>query len=301
MGTRHTDLDLRSRHLHAKAKPRVFVYEAGPCGSWLSRDLRRKKGDDGRGVAPSLLPQKAGARVKTDRRDAVPWARFRRSGDRTPVSVPPWTMQPSVLGAERVKMPSALSRRRRSAPTPWCSGTISAIRARPPGARPTAGGAATASVPPRRRNLFSSRRASGHRTHRTPAASGTRAPRARPIMALAPGGARRFRPGAGCRRRWPAPRARHGATCHASSTPDRSGHTWGCSPRHRPPGNDAGRVRSPQRVLPRPAAPWGKGPGPPALPPRSVATRNAGGKTSRHRPKPSAGRHTCGGANAVAA
>ncbi len=89
MGTRHTDLDLRSRHLHAKAKPRVFVYEAGPCGSWLSRDLRRKKGDDGRGVAPSLLPQKAGARVKTDRRDAVPWARFRRSGDRTPVSVPP--------------------------------------------------------------------------------------------------------------------------------------------------------------------------------------------------------------------
>jgi len=34
------------------------------------------------------MPQKAGARVKTDRRDAVPLARLARSGDRTAVSVP---------------------------------------------------------------------------------------------------------------------------------------------------------------------------------------------------------------------
>jgi transposase len=40
-------------------------------------------------VAPSLIPQKAGDRVNTDRRDAVPLARLRRSGDLTPVSVPP--------------------------------------------------------------------------------------------------------------------------------------------------------------------------------------------------------------------
>jgi hypothetical protein len=46
------------------------------------------KGDDGRVVAPSLMPQKAGERVKTDRRDAGPRARLARAGDLTPVSVP---------------------------------------------------------------------------------------------------------------------------------------------------------------------------------------------------------------------
>jgi transposase len=64
-----------------------LVYEAGPCGYWLSRYLR-KKGDDCWVVAPSLIPKKAGDRVKTDRRDAMPLARLMRSGDLTPVSVP---------------------------------------------------------------------------------------------------------------------------------------------------------------------------------------------------------------------
>ena len=39
-------------------------------------------------VAPSLIPKKAGDRVKTDRRDAVQLARLTRSGDLTPVYVP---------------------------------------------------------------------------------------------------------------------------------------------------------------------------------------------------------------------
>ena len=39
-------------------------------------------------VAPSLMPNKPGARVTTDRRDARPLARLLRSGDRTPVYVP---------------------------------------------------------------------------------------------------------------------------------------------------------------------------------------------------------------------
>jgi transposase len=39
-------------------------------------------------VAPSLIPKKAGDRVKTDRRDAVQLARLMRSGDLTPVYVP---------------------------------------------------------------------------------------------------------------------------------------------------------------------------------------------------------------------
>jgi transposase len=39
-------------------------------------------------VAPSLIPKTAGDRVNTDRRDAIPWARLRRSGDLTPGYVP---------------------------------------------------------------------------------------------------------------------------------------------------------------------------------------------------------------------
>ena len=39
-------------------------------------------------MAPSLIPKKAGDRVKTDRRDAVQLARLMRSGDLTPVYVP---------------------------------------------------------------------------------------------------------------------------------------------------------------------------------------------------------------------
>jgi transposase len=39
-------------------------------------------------VAPSLIPNKAGDRVKTHRRDAIQLARLRRSGELTPVDVP---------------------------------------------------------------------------------------------------------------------------------------------------------------------------------------------------------------------
>ena len=87
IGTRPGDLDPLIRTRQSKAKPLVFVYEAGPCGSWLSRDLPTR----GHGcwvVAPSLMPHKAGDRVKTDRRDAVQRARLRRSGELTPVDVP---------------------------------------------------------------------------------------------------------------------------------------------------------------------------------------------------------------------
>ena len=65
----------------------IFVYEAGPCGYWLYRYLTQK-GYDCWVVAPSLIPKKAGDRVKTDRRDAVQLARLARSGDLTAVYVP---------------------------------------------------------------------------------------------------------------------------------------------------------------------------------------------------------------------
>ena len=87
IGTRQADSDHLTRKRQSKANHLVFVYEAGPCGSWLSRDLR-KTGDDCGVVAPSLMPKQAGERVKTDRRDARPLARRMRSGDLTPVSVP---------------------------------------------------------------------------------------------------------------------------------------------------------------------------------------------------------------------
>jgi transposase len=73
--------------MQSKAKHLVFVYEAGPCGYGLYRDLT-KKGHTCLVVAPSLIPKKAGDRVKTDRRDAVQLARLMRSGDLTPVYIP---------------------------------------------------------------------------------------------------------------------------------------------------------------------------------------------------------------------
>lgn len=87
MGTRQGAIDPRLRTLPSKANPLIFVYEAGPWGSWLSRALT-KKGDDCWVVAPSLIPQTPGDRITTDRRDAVPRARRPRSGDLTAVYGP---------------------------------------------------------------------------------------------------------------------------------------------------------------------------------------------------------------------
>ena len=42
IGTRPCDIDQLMRKLHAKATHLVFVYEAGPCGYWLYRDLTQK-------------------------------------------------------------------------------------------------------------------------------------------------------------------------------------------------------------------------------------------------------------------
>jgi transposase len=65
----------------------LFCYEAGPCGYGLYRQLC-EAGHECHVVAPSLIPKKAGERVKTDRRDALKLARLLRSGDLTPVWVP---------------------------------------------------------------------------------------------------------------------------------------------------------------------------------------------------------------------
>jgi transposase len=86
-GPRQGDLDTRIRQLHAQAHPLGLVYEAGPCGDGLDRDLTNK--DAGCWVgAPAFMPQQAGERVTTDRRDAMPRARRMRAGDLTPVDGP---------------------------------------------------------------------------------------------------------------------------------------------------------------------------------------------------------------------
>lgn len=65
----------------------VAAYEAGPTGYALHRQLTALRVECVV-VAPSLIPRRAGDRVKTDNRDAVTLARLLRSGDLTPVWVP---------------------------------------------------------------------------------------------------------------------------------------------------------------------------------------------------------------------
>jgi transposase len=62
-------------------------YEAGPTGYVLYWQLT-ELGVECAVVAPTLVPVKAGDRVKTDRRDAVKLARCHRAGDLTAVWVP---------------------------------------------------------------------------------------------------------------------------------------------------------------------------------------------------------------------
>src|SRR4029450_5760456 len=87
IGTRQCDIDQMIRKMQSKATHLIFIYEAGPGGSWLYRYLT-KKGYDCWVVAPSLIPKKPGDRVKTDRRDAVQLARLARSEDLPAVYVP---------------------------------------------------------------------------------------------------------------------------------------------------------------------------------------------------------------------
>lgn len=69
------------------AKSLRACYEAGPCGYTLYWQLA-ELGVHCDVVAPTLVPVKAGDRVKTDRRDAEKLARCYRSGDLTAVWVP---------------------------------------------------------------------------------------------------------------------------------------------------------------------------------------------------------------------
>ena len=80
-------------------------YEAGPTGYVLYWQLTRL-GVDCAVIAPTLVPVKAGDRVKTDRRDAGKLARCHRAGDLTAVWVPDEgseALRDLVAGAPSVK------------------------------------------------------------------------------------------------------------------------------------------------------------------------------------------------------
>ena len=67
--------------------PAVFVYEAGPCGYEVHRQVTGL-GQECQVVAPGLIPVRATDRVKTDRRDAEKLARLWRAGELTAIRVP---------------------------------------------------------------------------------------------------------------------------------------------------------------------------------------------------------------------
>ena len=64
-----------------------FCYEAGPCGYGLYRQLTAS-GHVCQVVAPTLIPQRASDKVKTDRRDSLRLAELLRAGELTPVWMP---------------------------------------------------------------------------------------------------------------------------------------------------------------------------------------------------------------------
>lgn len=64
-----------------------FVYEAGPCGYWIYR-LLTSLNQCCYVIAPSLIPQKPGDHIKTDKRDALKLAKLLKSEDLTPIYVP---------------------------------------------------------------------------------------------------------------------------------------------------------------------------------------------------------------------
>jgi len=63
------------------------VYEAGPTGYGLQRELARR-GYDCQVIAPSMIPKRSGDRVKTDRRDCLRLAELSRAGELRAVWIP---------------------------------------------------------------------------------------------------------------------------------------------------------------------------------------------------------------------
>jgi transposase len=139
IGTSKADIDRLCKRLQSKARYIRIVYEAGPCGYGLYRELIQK-GFDCMVCAPSLIPKKPGERVKTDRRDAVKLVRSLRAGDLSPVYVP--SVEDEAfrdLSRAWVSAKDDLKRARQRLKA-FCSRTVSATPAVPTGDRRTGAG-----------------------------------------------------------------------------------------------------------------------------------------------------------------
>jgi transposase len=77
-------LDRLLRKLGGDGVTLRFCYEAGPCGYGIQRRMSAR-GHECVVAAPSLIPKRAGDRVKTDRRDAASLAKLHRAGELTAV------------------------------------------------------------------------------------------------------------------------------------------------------------------------------------------------------------------------
>jgi transposase len=82
-----TALDRLLRKLAGDGVSLRFCYEAGPCGYGIQRHVSTQ-GHECVVVAPSLIPRRAGDRVKTDRRDAASLAKLHRAGELKSVWIP---------------------------------------------------------------------------------------------------------------------------------------------------------------------------------------------------------------------
>lgn len=82
-----TDLQRLVQRLSQRQQRIEFIYEAGPCGYQIYRQLS-DHGLDCQVIAPSHILRRPGDRVKNDHRDAVTLARLGRAGELTPVWVP---------------------------------------------------------------------------------------------------------------------------------------------------------------------------------------------------------------------
>jgi transposase len=69
------------------SSPVSVVYEAGPTGFGLYRELCRR-GYECAVVTPSLIPRRPGERVKNDRRDCLRLSELSRAGELKPIWVP---------------------------------------------------------------------------------------------------------------------------------------------------------------------------------------------------------------------
>ena len=72
---------------YGEPKQVQVVYEAGPTGYGLQRELARR-GYGCQVIAPSLIPRRAGDLVKTDRRDCRRLAELARAGELRAVWIP---------------------------------------------------------------------------------------------------------------------------------------------------------------------------------------------------------------------